>query len=1333
MANYFPQHILDKVRDAADIVTIIQRSVPLKKRGQNHIGMCPFHADKTPSLTVNQVKGKHGLYNCFACGAHGDAITFVQENEHVSFVEAVKYIANIYGIELPKAEQTPEEAAREKLRESVYVVLAESQVQFTENLKAFPFGTEYVKVKRQISDEMIELYQIGYANHDNQITRDFPQRGFSFDTLLSAGMVGISDEKKFQYDTFRQRIMFPYLDSYGRPIGFTGRITDSSLKVAKYLNSGDTMVFNKGNVLFGLFQAKQAISSANKAYLLEGQFDVVSVAQRGVRNVIAGSGTAMTDAQARLLKRFTNTVVMIYDPDTAGLKASIANAKTLLAHGFDVRAILLPDGQDPDDYAKSTINQDLGVLLYNREMTFIEYFYEAKKVANASDFENEQLLDQICDCISAVPSKSLRERYLISVSNTFNVSINLIKEKVKPVKELKVEEWKHGFYGIDEASELMEDDEDAECWLVFDQERFMESFSEEPTVLAIGMPTLSDIQTLRAKTSKITVLDGEKIFPTAAGDPKPLQLLKNMHKNGFDITVDNGNSTSGFCDFYVNQYGIVLNGEKTTVRKNEEEPSGKIEDGTLRSEIINRCAEVISSADATIRVVMMDSYAKTLGLKATALEKVLKPFLAKKKDKAMIDNQRLNELGNVIPFESDVIPEYVENNKTLWNIYNKWGFYPLADKDGRYVTYMFKNNSGSSHAPVSDFYIEPLLHIYDESNDDANNKRVVKLCHLDKHLDRFVEWKSGTFSKIDKVHEKLVNVGPYNYYGNKEQYQRIWMHMSYGFTKCYPTGTLGQHSDGFFVFGNAIYHRVEDKYQIDYVDELGVVTHEDTNYYLPAFSKIQLDRKNDSDKNRYKLARSLMFKEIPAEKQISFDQWADLMDKVYSVNNNGKWAMLYAITCAFRDFIFENRGVFTAPFFIGPKSSGKSEIAESIRNLYMDSKSAAFNLNTGTMPAFFMLIESLKNIPVIMEEYNDNTINPIIFQALKSATYDGEGRIKVADAASKTMDSSDINASIILLGQEAPEKDDGSLATRCFLCDVPLTDFTEEATERYELLKKHEKIGLSNILLQVLELREVYEKYFIQILSEETKKLKESVKANVTNTDGLLRIVNACAMMTSTCRIIEEHAPHLKLPFSYAEFSPMAEQKVFKQVERISSTNKLSTYFQTISSLITHDRIKIGREIKISATSKVTRLLSGKKKEEVDLPIDTKVLYLDFEGVYSLYSQTIGKDEALSRQSLTSYFNSNQAFIGLCNATRFKWQVAEQTVGGVDTTPAPDGESVTVSNIAKMRMIEKTKTTSAYMFNYNILKTLVDIDFERTEEQKEPGEKVPEVPTDLPF
>ena len=256
------QEVIQKVRDRADIVEIIGETITLHKKGLNHIGICPFHSDTAPSLTVSAQKG---IYTCFACGATGDAINYIKESERISFVESIKYLAKKYHIELPEIKQTSEEITRQKQRDSVFIVLDEVQKQFSSNLTTSESATEYMKNVRQISDEICELYKIGYALPDNQLMREFPTRGYSFDLLLASGMAGISEEKKFQYDTFRSRITFPYLDLHGRAIGFTGRHTDwkKGDPFAKYSNTGDTVAFNKGNVLFGLYQAKQEIAKSN--------------------------------------------------------------------------------------------------------------------------------------------------------------------------------------------------------------------------------------------------------------------------------------------------------------------------------------------------------------------------------------------------------------------------------------------------------------------------------------------------------------------------------------------------------------------------------------------------------------------------------------------------------------------------------------------------------------------------------------------------------------------------------------------------------------------------------------------------------------------------------------------------------------------------------------------------------------------------------------------------------------------------------------------------------------------------------------------------------------
>jgi hypothetical protein len=344
----------------------------------------------------------------------------------------------------------------------------------------------------------------------------------------------------------------------------------------------------------------------------------------------------------------------------------------------------------------------------------------------------------------------------------------------------------------------------------------------------------------------------------------------------------------------------------------------------------------------------------------------------------------------------------------------------------------------------------------------------------------------------------------------------------------------------------------------------------------------------------------------------------------------------------------------------------------------------------------------------------------------------------VKDVASKTMDSSKINAIPLPLGQEAAQQDDGALSNRCILCDVPYKpkgEFTDEETARFEKLKYHERIGLCNVLIEILRLRPKIKKHFLSILPEETKKLKEAVKINVVNTEGLTRILNAIALMTSTCRFLEQHAPELKLPFTYDDFFEIACGKVLKQMEMISSSNKLSTYFNTISFLLNQGSVKIGRDLKVVQPGRVTRLLSGRKTEEVTLtPAETKVLYLDFEAIYGLYQKSSGEKDALSRASLKSYFESNQAYIGFCKSTQFKYQKVRQIPRG---EPGIEGTDMTMKQVVEW----EKNNTSAYMFDYDKLKDLMNIDFERsdipeTEEKQDqkPGEMKEVKPTgDLPF
>lgn len=1306
----------DKILNNIHIEDVIGKAVNLKKAGINKVGLCPFHADRTASMYVSPAKQ---IFKCFACGEGGNVIHFVMKNEGLSFPEACKQLAKDHNIDITIGELSPEEKQKEQLRESVGIVLTEAQNQFEENITHSPDAISYLKEKRGLTDEIIKLYGAGFARSDNQFTRDFTGKGYKFEILQAAGLVKVKEETGYRFDNFFNRIMFPYYNLSGKIVGFTGRILEDKEDAPKYYNSPDTILFNKGEQLFGLHQAKKNISRTEKAYFVEGQFDVISFVQNGIKNTVCGSGTALTDSQAKLLHRFANTVVLIYDKDEAGAKAAIRSIRIFLAYGLEVRGVILPDGEDPDSFACKNTGDKLSKVISEMEQDFLVYAYDLLKKTAGSAFDEMKVLDQLCECVAVIPDLVLRERYIKKLADLFNTNPSNIAERVKPKKELKVDVWKDGFYGVDEAAELLSDeDSDELCVLTFDQEEFIDLFSDEyPVIYVSGNPTVSDIQLLRSRINKLKVQEDIMVNPTEKDEPRGLEILKQLFKEGIDISMfytDPADENKKivyrvFCDFYVSKYGNIIKKDVT---------------GIIKELATERCLDVIADSSEVSRNMMMASYAGYMGVAKGALEKLLKPRLAKKKNKIDFESQRIDAYANMIPLDSQNLPDYVRNNELMKEEYERSQYFPWLDVDNRAAAYVFKNQNGSGFTVLSDFYIQPLLHVTD---DMGGNKRVVKLSHIQKKYDKYVELPSNMFASLQTLNVKLVEEGPYNFDGSAYQYKRVWRNISYGFTPCTELKIFGQQPEGFFAFSNAILHQVSGNYQLDYNDDLGVVSHNGDNFYSPAFSKIHLKSRNEND--AYKQSRNIMYKDIPAEKRLTFSQWAKLMDDVYCINNNGKWGVLFAITSAFRDFIFKERAFFTALFFIGPTGSGKTQIAESIRNLFMDSKTPSFNLNTGTDAAFFMLLENFRNVIVAMEEYNDKDISPTKFQGLKSATLDGEGKIKVKDIGSKTMDSSVINASLIILGQEASQQDDGALSNRCIICDVPYRpsgEFSEEETNIYLQLKEHERIGLCNILVDILKIRPLFEKYYLQILSEESKRIKDAVKVELTNTEGLSRIINAAALMASTCKLLEKHVPEMKLPFSYEEFFKLACDKVLSQLDRISSSNKLAVYFKAISTLITERSVMIGRELKIIETNKVTVKLSGSKTEQKDFDNPMKVLFLDFSELHTKYKRIVGEKEALTEASLRSYFNSCKAYIGLCKATQFKWDEPMHDFTGGFVPGGEDGMEGEINRRAQLTMVTKSKNTSAYMFNYEILKDLMDIDFERKDEVKK--ENGPELP-----
>lgn len=346
------KEVIEKVIDTARVEEVVGDFVDLKKRGTSLIGNCPFHNEKTPSFHVSVSKG---IYKCFGCGAGGDALKFVMEIEKYSYPEAIRYLANKYNIEVEEVERTPEQMAMQDKRESLYIVSKWANSFFAQQLweteEGRSIGLSYFR-ERGYRDDIIKKFELGYSPDSwDALVRAAQEAGFAKEYLRDIGLT-VEREDGSQYDRFRGRVIFPIFNLTGRPIGFGGRTLKSDKTVPKYVNSPESDIYHKSDVLYGLNFAKKAISDHDVCYLVEGYADVLSMHQAGVENVVSSSGTSLTIGQIKLISRYTKNVVILYDGDAAGIKASLRGTDMLLEEGLNVKVLLFPDGHDPDSYVQ---------------------------------------------------------------------------------------------------------------------------------------------------------------------------------------------------------------------------------------------------------------------------------------------------------------------------------------------------------------------------------------------------------------------------------------------------------------------------------------------------------------------------------------------------------------------------------------------------------------------------------------------------------------------------------------------------------------------------------------------------------------------------------------------------------------------------------------------------------------------------------------------------------------------------------------------------------------------------------------------------------------------
>ncbi|MDD3406083.1 MAG: DNA primase [Sphingobacteriia bacterium] len=453
------QQTIAKIMDAAQIVDVVSDFVTLKKRGVNYLGLCPFHNEKTPSFTVSPAKG---IFKCFGCGKGGNSVHFIMEHEQLSYADALRFLAKKYHIEIIEKEQTDEEKLAQSERESLFAVNDYAVKYFIDNLNdtrdGQAIGLSYFR-ERGFKDEIIKKFQLGYSlNEFSAFSDKAIKNGYNAELLEKLGLSIRRENDNSLFDRFRGRVMFPVHSISGKVVAFGGRILKKDEKTAKYLNSPESSIYHKSNELYGLYFAKQFIVKHDRCILVEGYADVISMHQAGIENVVASSGTSLTLPQIRLIRRFTPNITVIYDGDAAGIKASIRGIDLLLEEGMNIKVLLLPDGQDPDNYAQTHNASDFIEFIKTHQVDFIHFKTNLLlEEAGKDPIKKAELIGDLVKSMSLISDSIIRSVYVKECADLLEVDEKILHNAINKLRrKYREDKQKADFVTTNNAAEKTE-------------------------------------------------------------------------------------------------------------------------------------------------------------------------------------------------------------------------------------------------------------------------------------------------------------------------------------------------------------------------------------------------------------------------------------------------------------------------------------------------------------------------------------------------------------------------------------------------------------------------------------------------------------------------------------------------------------------------------------------------------------------------------------------------------------------------------------------------------------------------------------------------------------
>ena len=438
------QVTIERIQDAARIVDVVSDFITLRKRGANYVGLCPFHDDHSPSFYVSPAKN---ICKCFACGEGGAPVHFIMKHEQLSYYDALKYLAKKYHIEVEEKELTDEEKQAQSIRESLFILNEYARDFFEKILHEHPegraVGMSYFR-ERGFRDDIIKKFQLGYSlEQRNAFSTEALKSGYQREYLLKTGLAYGGEHMQPLTDRFRGRVIFPIHTLSGKVVAFGGRILKKVENTGKYINSPESEIYSKSNELYGIYFAKNAIVKQDRCYLVEGYTDVISMHQAGIENVVASSGTALTHGQIRLIRRFSNNITVLYDGDAAGINAALRGIDLLLEEGMNVKVVLLPDGEDPDSFARKQNAESFTRYINDHEVDFIRFKTQLLLEEAASDpIKKAGLIANLVQSISVIPNNITRSVYTHDCANLLSIDEKMLIREVNKIRLKNVEKQK---------------------------------------------------------------------------------------------------------------------------------------------------------------------------------------------------------------------------------------------------------------------------------------------------------------------------------------------------------------------------------------------------------------------------------------------------------------------------------------------------------------------------------------------------------------------------------------------------------------------------------------------------------------------------------------------------------------------------------------------------------------------------------------------------------------------------------------------------------------------------------------------------------------------------